>query len=178
VEYAGVYLIGRLEYAGGKMGDPMEHSNRRYSEEEVTQIIRHALSRGGVKDTISHDELVEIARASGISGTKLEAALEHMETDGAMEAAKAEWLKGHREDFFHHLTSYLIVNGFLWFVYFWTMPGRYPWPVWVMAGWGIGIAFHFMDTFFVSEAKIEKGAEKLLRQRRRRQERMQSRRLL
>jgi hypothetical protein len=156
----------------------MEHSNRRYSEEEVTQIIRHALSRGGLKDTISHDELVEIARSSGISGAKLEAAIENLEADGAMEAAKVEWLKRHREEFFQHLTSYVIVNGFLWFVWFWATRGGYPWPVWPMAGWGIGLAFHFMDTFFVSETKIERGAERLLRQRRRRQERMESRGML
>jgi hypothetical protein len=31
-----------------------------------------------------------------------------------------------------------------------------------------------MDTFFVSESKIERGAERLMRQRRRRQERMES----
>jgi len=151
----------------------MEHSNRRYSEEEVTQIIRHTLSRGGVKDTISHAELVEIARSTGISGAKLEAAIENMETEGMFESAKEEWLRRHRQEFVHHLTSYLIVNGFLTFIYLWTSPGGYFWPIWPMAGWGIGMAFHFMDTFFVSEAKLERGARRLLKQRRRRQESME-----
>ncbi len=139
----------------------MEHANRRYSEDEVTQIIRHTLSRGGVKDTISHDELVEIARSTGISGAKLE-------------AAKAEWIKRHRAEFYSHLTSYCIVNGFLIFVNMWTSRA-YPWAIWPIMGWGIGLAFHFRDTFFVSEERLERGARRLLKQRQRRQERIESR---
>ncbi len=152
----------------------MEHANRRYSEEEVTQIVRHALSRGGVKDTISHDELVEIARSSGISGGKLEAAIENMETEGVFEASKVEWLQRHRGEFFRHLTSYCIINGFLLFVNLTTSRG-YLWVIWPMMGWGIGLAFHFVDTFFVSETKLDRGARRLLKQRRRRQERIESR---
>jgi hypothetical protein len=34
-------------------------------------------------------------------------------------------------------------------------------------GWGIGLAFHFVDTFFVNEERIEKGAERLLKRKRR-----------
>ncbi len=150
----------------------MEHANRRYSEDEVTQIIRHALSRGGVKDTISHDELVEIARSSGISGAKLEAAIENMETEGVFEAAKAEWIRRHRAEFYSHLTSYCIVNGFLIFVNMWTSR-QYLWAIWPIMGWGIGLAFHFMDTFFVSEAKLEAGARRLLKQRRRQREKLE-----
>lgn len=156
----------------------MEHANRRYSEDEVTQIVRHALARGGVKDTISHDELVEIARSSGISGAKLEAAIEHLETEAMFESAKVEWLKRHRGEFFRHLTSYCIINGFLLFVNLVTthsMTLMRLWVIWPMAGWGIGLAFHFVDTFFVSELKIERGARRLLKQRRRQQERLRSR---
>lgn len=145
----------------------MEHSNRRYSEDEVTRIIRHALSRSGPKDTISHDELVDIARASGISEGKLEGAIEHMETTAHFEDAKVEWLRQHRASFYGHLTSYCIVNGFLLFVNLWTSRG-YLWVIWPLMGWGIGLAFHFVDTFFVSEARLEREAHKLLKRKRRR----------
>lgn len=150
----------------------MEHANRRYTEEEVTQIIRHALSQGGVKETVSHDDLVEIARSSGISGARLEDAIENMERHGALEAAKAEWIKRHRADFYSHLTSYCIVNSFLLFVNLWTSRG-YLWVIWPLAGWGIGLAFHFIDTFWVSEEKIEKGAIRLMKQKRRRERRLE-----
>lgn len=150
----------------------MEHANRRYTEEEVTQIIRHALSHGGVKETVSHDDLIEIARSSGISGVKLEDAIEHMERNSAIDAAKVEWLKRHRADFYSHLVSYCIINTFLLFVNIWTGTDT-MWVIWPMAGWGIGIAFHFIDTFWVSEEKIEKGAIRLLKQKRRRERRLE-----
>lgn len=45
-----------------------------------------------------------------------------------------------------HVASYIIVNGFL--VLIWALTGRgYPWFVWVMAGWGIGLLFHVTGFF-------------------------------
>lgn len=144
----------------------MEHANRRYSEEEVSRIIRHALSRSGPHDTISHEELVDIANASGISAGRLESAIEYLETEGAVDDAKEEWLRRHRGEFYNHLTSYCIVNGFLILVYLLTTRGGYFWPIWPMMGWGIGLAFHFVNTFFVSDRQIERGARRLLRNKR------------
>jgi len=49
-------------------------------------------------------------------------------------------------NFYRTLTSYIIVNGFLWVL--WLMTGvGYPWPIWVSLGWGIGLAFQFLDAF-------------------------------
>ena len=39
------------------------------------------------------------------------------------------------------MATYVIINGFL--VIVWALAGAgYPWFLWVMAGWGIGLAFH------------------------------------
>ncbi len=44
---------------------------------------------------------------------------------------------------FQHIGSYVIVNGFL--VVVWALTGAgYPWFIWVMAGWGIGLASHIV----------------------------------
>lgn len=57
-----------------------------------------------------------------------------------------------RVAFRRHLFSYIIINGFIWALWFFT--GReeegngFPWPVWPTAGWGIGLAFNFYDTYF------------------------------
>ena len=57
-----------------------------------------------------------------------------------------------RAEFKGHLASYIIVNAFFWVLWYFT--GRYidhetmfPWPIWPMLGWGIGIAFHFAGAY-------------------------------
>ncbi len=39
-------------------------------------------------------------------------------------------------NFYRTLTSYIIINAFLWIL--WLMTGSsYPWPIWVSLGWGM-----------------------------------------
>ena len=128
----------------------MSDSDRRYSDDEVSTIIRRALSRGGPKDTISHEELEEIARSSGVTSGELQAAIDAQESEAEVEALRAQWIARHRKEFSNHLTSYCIINGFLLLVNLMTMP-RLLWVVWPMMGWGIGLAFHFRDTYYPSE---------------------------
>jgi hypothetical protein len=54
-----------------------------------------------------------------------------------------------RMAFYSSLVSYIVVNAFL--VFIWAMtsgPGSYFWPGWVIAGWGIGLAFQAAAYFF------------------------------
>lgn len=48
-----------------------------------------------------------------------------------------------RVDFRAHLIVYCVINGVFWIIWFVTGQG-YAWPVWPMAGWGIGIIFHYL----------------------------------
>jgi hypothetical protein len=64
-------------------------------------------------------------------------------------------LANKRASFKRHLTTYLIVNGFLWILWYASKNGyngefngmRFPWPVWPMLGWGIGLAFHYIGAY-------------------------------
>lgn len=53
--------------------------------------------------------------------------------------------------FFWHLASYILVNGFLITIYLitsWDNNGLYyPWFVWPLLGWGIGLVFNFLAVF-------------------------------
>ncbi len=46
------------------------------------------------------------------------------------------------------LFSYLIVNAFLVVVWFFTSGiDSYFWPIWVMLGWGVGLAFQYFHAY-------------------------------
>lgn len=52
-----------------------------------------------------------------------------------------------REEFTNHVTAYVLVNLFLWVIWFLTDPGGFMWPMFPMAGWGIGLGFHWLDYY-------------------------------
>lgn len=62
-----------------------------------------------------------------------------------------------RRDFVSHLIAYVVVNSFL--VGVWALTGAgYFWPVWVIAGWGVGLILHLWDVSWrrpVTEADID-----------------------
>lgn len=57
-----------------------------------------------------------------------------------------------RARFQRHLVTYFIINGLLWVIW-WIKAGRFgydmgfPWPLWSMLGWGIGIVFQYMEAY-------------------------------
>lgn len=81
-----------------------------------------------------------------------------------------------RASFKSHFISYVIVNGFLWAIWFFSgnnnmmdfnpMTGNLPWPIWPTLGWGIGLAFHFAGAYvFPRVNSVETEYEKLSRRK-------------
>lgn len=74
-----------------------------------------------------------------------------------------------RAAFKRHFMVYLMVNAFLWCL--WFFPGNegdhsgLPWPVWPTFGWGIGILFEYLGAYrFAGIHSTEKEYQKLLQQ--------------
>ena len=69
-----------------------------------------------------------------------------------------------RVEFRTHLLVYIVINASLWAAWYFT-GSKYPWPVWPMAGWGVGLVFHYLFDYrpfrILSE---EKEFEKLKKQ--------------
>jgi hypothetical protein len=66
---------------------------------------------------------------------------------------------------FSHGVVYVAVNAFLIFVNLATSPERL-WFYWVLIGWGIGLAFHWLDVMNYTpfnEDKMEEEAKKILK---------------
>ena len=75
-----------------------------------------------------------------------------------------------RASFKTHLATYIVINLFLWAIWFFTGDrgevriNKYPWPIWSTLGWGIGLFFHFLGAYvFPRENAAEKEYEKLIR---------------
>jgi hypothetical protein len=68
-----------------------------------------------------------------------------------------------RVEFRAHLLVYCVTNAAFWVI--WLLTGRgYIWPVWPMAGWGIGVIFHYLFEYrpsrFLSEEEEYKKLKK------------------
>ncbi|MEQ8909890.1 MAG: 2TM domain-containing protein [Vicingaceae bacterium] len=74
-----------------------------------------------------------------------------------------------RVGFKRHLAFYVIINLFLWGVWYFTRAdeGHYDgfWPIWATLGWGIGLASHYVGVYVKSDGAVEREFEKLKRER-------------
>ena len=72
-----------------------------------------------------------------------------------------------KKGFFVHFIVYICVNIGLVLIWAFAAGGGYPWFLWPLGGWGIGLLFHFLEVFVFSRStgwerrEIEKEAEKL-----------------
>lgn len=74
-----------------------------------------------------------------------------------------------RASFKTHLISYLLVNTFLWILWFITGAKTsyrgIPWALWPTLGWGIGIVSHYFGAYVYPKANsVEREYEKLKQQ--------------
>ena len=70
-----------------------------------------------------------------------------------------------KRGFYTHLAVYVVVNIILVLIWWFAAGGGFPWFIFPLCGWGIGILFHFLGVFVFSRrsdrAAIEKEAEKI-----------------
>lgn len=73
-----------------------------------------------------------------------------------------------RAKFKKTLVTYVIVNIFLWCLWYFqghdftTNFNRWPWPLWVTLGWGVGLALQYSDAYISPKSiSIQNEYEKL-----------------
>jgi len=76
-----------------------------------------------------------------------------------------------KRGFFIHLTVYILVNIMLVLIWWFASGGRFPWFIFPLCGWGIGLVIHFLTVFVFKTkndtAAIEKEAEKIRKEQHR-----------
>ena len=67
-----------------------------------------------------------------------------------------------KRDFRNHVVAYVLVNALL--ISIWAFSGGgYFWPIWVIVGWGVGLAFNAWAVYFerpITEDDIRKEMER------------------
>jgi uncharacterized protein (DUF486 family) len=82
-----------------------------------------------------------------------------MPTDEELKQLARETAK-EKAEFFTHLAVYIAVNLFLIAIWWVTGgPGTFPWFIFILFGWGIGIAAHFISVYR-GKAYVERMAER------------------
>lgn len=74
-----------------------------------------------------------------------------------------------RAAFKYHLLIYIAANVFFWILWYLapandTLPAErapFPWPLWPMFGWGIGILFNYIGVYKSANHLAEKEYQKL-----------------
>jgi hypothetical protein len=83
------------------------------------------------------------------------------------------WRKAQqRAAFRRNLYAYIIMNLFFWAIWWFTQGRDYewrgiPWPLWVMLGWGLALAFQYFKAYQGSKADLAEEEYKRLKQQER-----------
>ncbi|MCC7230807.1 MAG: 2TM domain-containing protein [Fimbriimonadaceae bacterium] len=136
--------------------------NQFYNDHEAEEILRLA-SRDDAVGGMTKDRLIQTAAELGISPDAVLRAEEQLvkkrEADRIAEEEKVlreQFTKERRRSFGNDLATYVFTN--LLMIGIWWMTGHgYFWPIWVILGWGLGVASDFYTTFFnQDEAKFQR----------------------
>ncbi|HZD86605.1 MAG TPA: 2TM domain-containing protein [Gaiellaceae bacterium] len=105
--------------------------------------------------------MTEVHEQRSLDGRRAES-----ERDDRLHAEAVQRLEKKRE-FRIHLSVFVVINALLWLV--WGLVYAYtgftfPWPLFPLAGWGIGLGFHAYDVYYrrpFTEAQIDREAARL-----------------
>jgi hypothetical protein len=155
----------------------MAPPNARYTEDEMKEILRRALTaQKDNADAISHDDLLAAAKEVGIDTAAVEAAAREVSDERALTKSSvaeapatrtgldAKQLRARRR-FYRHLGTYVLVNAFLMALDFLVSGGS--WFFFPLLGWGLGLALHGMNAFMTGPETDDERARREYRDARR-----------
>lgn len=65
-----------------------------------------------------------------------------------------------KRGFYKHLVAYVVVNIMLMLIWALASGRGYPWFLWVLGFWGLGVLFNFLDVFVWPRARDKRAIEK------------------
>lgn len=129
-------------------------NQRYYEEDEAQAILKRAAEISHQRvGALDYDRLKATAEELGISEDALMQAEEEVRHQRAVEAERREFLQERKSGYIGHLAAYIIVNSFLVAM---SVRGGNAWFWGPLLGWGIGLAFHTLGTYFPSKKELDK----------------------
>lgn len=138
--------------------------DRKYSNVEVEQILKIALQKRQNNDSISADNIYEIAKELNIDKSPVQSAINDFENNIDINKLREEFVKKRRKRFFEHLTTFCAVNSFLVILNLLTSH-TISWSVFPLLGWGLGLFLNAMSTLVYKEEDFQKFYLNLQRKR-------------
>ncbi len=68
--------------------------------------------------------------------------------------------------FYIHFSVYVIINAFLILIWWFVAGDGFPWFLFILAFWGVGIVAHFIGTFAGTERMTQREYERLKQEKR------------
>ena len=149
----------------------MPNGPRRYTREEMQEILRRALDRQSSRGEITHDEMVDAAREVGIDVDSIEHAAHELDAHRASADQEAEITRRRERGFYRSLAVYGVVNAALFALDMLTAGGQWWFAVAII--WGIFVALHGLSVFMPRHESPEERQRRLelrVRQEARRRE--------
>lgn len=94
-----------------------------------------------------------------------------METEKNQNEDELRIVAKKRAKFKRSLLVYFVVSAFFWVIWYLSggtydfqervNMGKIPWPVWAMAGWGLGLVFQYIGAYHSSHDLEEREYQKL-----------------
>ncbi|MCG8366064.1 MAG: 2TM domain-containing protein [Pseudanabaenales cyanobacterium] len=138
--------------------------NDLYPSEDAQQILQIAIARQTEAGELSRDQLLEIASELGIPEDTLWAAEQEWLSQRGVAQDQQTFDAYRRQKFQHHLVRYIAVNLFLLLLNLLIGEG-FSWSLYVLLGWGLGLALHAWSTFQPKGFKYEEEFQKWRRRR-------------
>ncbi|HMA93329.1 MAG TPA: 2TM domain-containing protein [Polyangiaceae bacterium] len=143
----------------------------RYTREEVDAILGRAIERDRSNGDLSREQLVAVAREVGVSAESVEKAIDEIFAERSGREELAQLRRQAWRGFLFHLIPYVCVCTLLVVLNLATT--SFPWALFPIMGWGIGVLSHLMSVAFPNPERLQRQLERRRERERRRQYRRQ-----
>ncbi|NJR65658.1 MAG: 2TM domain-containing protein [Leptolyngbyaceae cyanobacterium CRU_2_3] len=135
-----------------------------YRSEDAQQILQIAIARQAEAGELTRTQLYEIAAELNIAPADIQAAEQEWGVRRGESVERNAFDLQRRQRFQQRFAKFAIVNGFL--ITLNLLVGGGTWPIYILLGWGVGMALDAWKTFRLGGEDYE---EAFLRWRQRRQ---------